>query len=213
MELTTRILGQQISLDCHPIVYFAKRSANYLPHNAAIGSVQVALARLINHTLLGPKTRVDPSRPYDRLVLEVKDADLAKAPLFDMDLGLVGYPDLLYPQMRRIPEKINYDLLRGWVRHCDLNHTKCRQSHDRKLLVPGFQVIDCRTRKIVQITSNDLSYVVLSYVWGQQGAMSSTGADFPRTIEDSITVTVALGHQYLWVDKYVRARSTLLSAS
>ncbi|KAF2733797.1 heterokaryon incompatibility, partial [Polyplosphaeria fusca] len=59
----------------------------------------------------------------------------------------------------------------------------------------------------------NVKYVTLSYVWGSANEDDQSGGDpspdplslpsiLPRTIEDTITVTLKLGYRYLWVDKY-----------
>lgn len=49
------------------------------------------------------------------------------------------------------------------------------------------------------------AYVALSYVWGtaQFPGPEKQDGQFPATIEDSIVVSLALGFEYLWVDRYV----------
>jgi len=69
-------------------------------------------------------------------------------------------------------------------------------------------VIDC-IQRIVVLAPEKCDYVALSYVWGKAGNMPlqeayDLKAELPATIEDSITTTLVLGYQYLWVDKYVR---------
>ncbi|PQE09993.1 hypothetical protein CJF31_00003918 [Rutstroemia sp. NJR-2017a BVV2] len=45
-------------------------------------------------------------------------------------------------------------------------------------------------------------YVTLSYVWGDEQRRQKVGPNLPPTIEDAIHVTLKLGYQYLWVDRY-----------
>ncbi|MCJ1382015.1 hypothetical protein MMC17_005127 [Xylographa soralifera] len=77
----------------------------------------------------------------------------------------------------------------------------------------SLRFIDVINRCVVEAPS-DRKYVVLSYVWGQAAMClltKSTVATYaqpgslsrdliPATIEDAMTVTSALGEQYLWVD-------------
>lgn len=179
-----------------------------LPQEHTVEHAKVALARLVDNGILGPKRRIDPSLPYDRLVIEVKSTDPGAPPLLDMELGLVTPKPEQFPRMRRIlPDEIDYELVRGWLHHCEEDHETCRRSKDDQVPVPGFQVIDCFTKSIVTAPSDDFSYVALSYVWGQQQTADPDSSGFPGTIEDSIAVTLALGFQYLWVDRYVRTHS------
>jgi hypothetical protein len=53
----------------------------------------------------------------------------------------------------------------------------------------------------------DCQFVALSYVWGDDYASAAESTSkplhFPLTVEDSLLATLALGYQYLWVDRYV----------
>jgi len=108
---------------------------------------------------------------------------------------------------------IDFALLKSWIEHCRATHTESC-SH-RNILssqeIPenhGFKVIDCNTRQIVRSRMQDISYVALSYVWGRVSSSdTSSGSnclpmDLPNTIKDAIKITLHLGFQYLWVDKY-----------
>lgn len=197
-----------LAFDC----VLCQKIRDMLPQEHTAEHAKVALARLIDHGILGPKKRIDPSLPYDRLVIEVKSTDPGAPALLDMELGLVAPKPERFPRMRRIlPDEIDYDLVRGWLHHCEEDHENCSRSKDGKVVIPGFQVIDCFTKSIATAPSGDFSYVALSYVWGQQQTADSESSGFPRTIEDSIAVTLALGFQYLWVDRYVRTQSDVVS--
>jgi hypothetical protein len=200
-----------------PNCVLCQRICKLLPQNTAIGHAQVSLARLTDHIILGPKSRADPSLPYTRLDIKVQQIRTEDSPLLDIELGLLPYQPIQTPVVRQsakmkqipfmrhiLPEQIDYDLLRDWIRHCKLHHDNCRFTET--IPIPGFRVIDCLTKKIVVVPSYNSTYVALSYVWGQQTASDSDFSCIPHTIEDSITVTLALGYQYLWVDRYVRPR-------
>ncbi|CAI6272720.1 unnamed protein product [Periconia digitata] len=97
---------------------------------------------------------------------------------------------------------VDYDLIRRWIHNCsDLHHTE--QCIAAKMeIIPGFKLIHCSTRKIVPAPSNCV-YVALSYVWGeQQSEKLAAHTKFPRVVKDSIKVCLALGYEYLWVDRY-----------
>jgi hypothetical protein len=97
-----------------------------------------------------------------------------------------------------VPNSIDYDILKGWIEFCHEHHSDmCAHSETR--LIPGFKVIDCRTRKVIN-PEPEAKYVALSYVWGS--ACCSTDS-WPLTIRDSMTLALRLGFQYLWVDRYV----------
>ena len=119
-------------------------------------------------------------------------------------------------QVRRIlPGHIDYHLLRSWYDLCVRHHPK-KCAVDSKERPDTLKVIDCQTKKIVEAPP-DSSYIALSYVWGQgqspivtrpqqPGGKTESSILFPDTIPsvitDAMTVTVKLGWQYLWVDRY-----------
>jgi hypothetical protein len=99
---------------------------------------------------------------------------------------------------------VDYKLLSGWLNKCRQHH---ESSHCQPQVkhIPGLKMIDCRTKNVIDISGPGCHYVTLSYVWGDTNASSETPQLYPSTIEDAIKVTVALGLQYLWVDRYVCA--------
>lgn len=105
------------------------------------------------------------------------------------------------------PASIDIRIIKSWIKKCVHFHgASC------KPLIPvglkEVKVIDCSQRTIVAAPS-DCQYVALSYVWGRQLTDPEPAHDWdsgqalPKTIEDSISMTRALGYNYLWVDKYV----------
>ena len=116
---------------------------------------------------------------------------------------------------RVLPNRINYHLLRSWYDFCVHYHPK-KCAIDSKGCADTLKVIDCQTRKIVEAPPN-CSYMALSYVWGQRQSTIAlrpkqpcgnnepsilSPETTPSVITDAITVTVELGWQYLWVDRY-----------
>jgi hypothetical protein len=114
--------------------------------------------------------------------------------------------------LRPIMPQIDLVLVRSWLQICLDWHTNrcCASGMDTSNL----RVIDCSTRSIVN-HSRGAAYITLSYVWGsldvddreilsEQPSTDrlSLPLRVPQTIEDAIEVTMALGYQYLWVDKY-----------
>lgn len=101
------------------------------------------------------------------------------------------------------PYSINYSIIRGWVQRCSA-HPKRNCTPPRKKNLPGFKVIHCRSRNVIE-APDKCPYVALSYVWGNAQFPGPENQDgrFPATIEDSIVVSLALGFEYLWVDRYV----------
>ncbi|KAK4454901.1 heterokaryon incompatibility protein-domain-containing protein [Podospora aff. communis PSN243] len=78
--------------------------------------------------------------------------------------------------------------------------------------IPGFHLIDCRTRCILPLLNMQGGYppyIALSYLWGQHrpppvpdGGFAEVPEGIPLTIQDAVTVTTKLGFRYLWIDAY-----------
>ncbi|KAI0857185.1 heterokaryon incompatibility protein-domain-containing protein [Xylaria cubensis] len=100
----------------------------------------------------------------------------------------------------------------NWLNMCMNHHDTCNECQANKYLDSSLNLIDCRDRRIVSaldVTSNSRPlYVALSYVWGNRADISTMSdrntlpATLSAVVEDSIQVTLMLGYQYLWVDKY-----------
>lgn len=120
----------------------------------------------------------------------------------------------------RSPQTASVDMkmLCGWITGCRTQHVKRCPEPTSDLLtritsLPGFNLIDCVTRRIVQ-APKVCEYVALSYVWGQpsvqvvddsvsgEQAAGTLPKILPDTVKDSIIITLNLGLRYLWVDKY-----------
>jgi len=67
----------------------------------------------------------------------------------------------------------------------------------------NINVINCQSRRVVPAPPNR-RYLCLSYVWGLSATSSTSAgqAEFPRTISDAIVVTLMLGYEFLWVNRY-----------
>ena len=118
---------------------------------------------------------------------------------------------------------VDFDQVTSDLRACEYGHDGC--TPDRLADLPGFRLIDCRTKIIVPAQSTldiedqghvstvaTYQYVALSYVWGpkpDESRISQSGSwdNLPRTIDDSISVCRALGYRYLWVDRYVSSNA------
>jgi hypothetical protein len=126
-----------------------------------------------------------------------------------------GDPEILGFGPREIQAReIDFSLVKEWISLCGSKHAKSSCTPDSPGDLQDLRVIDCATRSIV---SGPLGcqYLALSYVWGtappnQEATISSS--PFPLVVEDSISVTVSLGYQYLWVDRYVRVLQNLLKS-
>lgn len=111
------------------------------------------------------------------------------------------------------PRHLDVTLVKAWINECVHRHgVLCNPpTLDRSKHVTKF--IDCEQRTVIP-GSIECSYVALSYVWGNsrqaevdaqlETSFSKLGTRLPRTIEDSIELTRALGMKYLWVGRYVR---------
>ncbi|VUC27726.1 unnamed protein product [Clonostachys rosea] len=106
------------------------------------------------------------------------------------------------------PWAFNLTLVKRWISYCQGNHkTHCMAGTSSELR--HFRVFDCHRRQVVNAPRRG-RYVALSYVRGKTDGLTSSaprvspgtdGSPFEKVIEDSITVTKALGLRYLWVDK------------
>jgi hypothetical protein len=105
---------------------------------------------------------------------------------------------------------VGFERVRSMLSRCAKNHHQCRTpSHDFPVRA---RVIDCRSRKVVSLKQGD-RYLALSYVWGSRSAATVSMMDsdaaaislpetLPGTISDAMLVTIKLGLQYLWCDRY-----------
>lgn len=99
------------------------------------------------------------------------------------------------------PTALDFSIVKKWLNFCKTHHSMtCGSTTGDQ--VKGLKLIDCITRAVIQ-ADNTSRYVALSYVWGAVRLPDLEKGTFPATIEDSILITLELGYQYLWVDKYV----------
>jgi hypothetical protein len=122
-------------------------------------------------------------------------------------LQATGIPELLEPQ--EIPPAFDALIIKSWLRYCADNH---RLLCDLEAIpMSGVQIINCITR-LVENHDTKKPYVALSYVWATARDVCGN-IDFvegqralplklSQVVEDCITVTKALGYQYLWIDKF-----------
>lgn len=100
------------------------------------------------------------------------------------------------------PNRIDFDIFRELMRHCDRNHKVCHRNESQNVV--GLRVIDVQTQTVIRAPDN-CNYLALSYVWGKptDSDLSDDLRKPPLVIEDAISVTRTLGYKYLWVDRYV----------
>jgi hypothetical protein len=103
------------------------------------------------------------------------------------------------------PGKLDVRLLKRWIQDCASSHGElCAPASQQQ--VQGLRLIDCTRWEIVTAPENS-RFVALSYVWGQLHVEVDPNGllpeDLPRTISDSMRMTLDLGYEFLWVDRYV----------
>lgn len=100
-----------------------------------------------------------------------------------------------------------FDVIKQKLEQCRGKHHNCRLSRQQNDVAPllRIRVLDCKTQRIVS-PAESYQYLALSYRWGseQQTTTSKDGRllRLPQTIKDAVTVTLLLGFQYLWIDRY-----------
>jgi hypothetical protein len=107
-------------------------------------------------------------------------------------------------------DKVEFSIVRRWLQLCSRYHgDSCSSSEVPN--IPGFQLLNFKTTKLEPYIPR-MKFIALSYVWGrnvneQMHQNNEHGHFFlPRTIEDALKVTLELGFQYLWVDRYCKPR-------
>jgi Heterokaryon incompatibility protein (HET) len=106
---------------------------------------------------------------------------------------------------------LDYPGVVRWLNYCRSHHKRLCSSNETQL--PGSKLIDCNSLSVTPAPPSS-PYAALSYVWGRS-KHSNRNVDavctdpaytpppsLPKVISDGITVTKALGLQYLWVGKF-----------
>jgi hypothetical protein len=101
---------------------------------------------------------------------------------------------------------VHADLIKSWLGECTDGHDQCAPTQQTSL--SSLRVIDCINECVI-VAPTPCLYVALSYVWGKPSECEDLDTEFsvmnlPQTVKDSLEVTRMTGHQYLWVDRYVR---------
>jgi hypothetical protein len=136
-------------------------------------------------------------------------------------------PIPLHPQIPQMnimnPQEIDIGRLRRLLDHCNTYHCRsCHHVSSRNLAEEAYPLylIDVN-RKCLVSGSRGQKYVALSYLWGaaagdfkticsnldellEEDSLSPASIRFkvPRTIRDAMRLTIALGQEFLWVDRY-----------
>jgi Heterokaryon incompatibility protein (HET) len=100
---------------------------------------------------------------------------------------------------------LKVDRTKSWMQVCQSGHDSCTGMKCQATSLPGFHLIDTAEKTIVH-ASLEMGFIALSYVWGSSTIMKARrfskilSKDLPRTIQDAVDVTNAVGVRYLWVD-------------
>lgn len=118
-----------------------------------------------------------------------------------------GSQEDVAPYARQLKMKADLAVVREWVCYCEERHTHHDCNPEGLLSLNGFHVIDCERRSVI-VCPPGTSYVTLSYVWGLEPVLDFDDGStilpetLPMLIEDAMQVTLNLGYQFLWVDRY-----------
>jgi hypothetical protein len=135
----------------------------------------------------------------------------------DVQIGL--------PELPEAGTELHFGLIRGWLHDCDTAHSTptCKPSKDTRLTATTSSRLPTRLIhvgrngedivKLQKMRAEDTGdWIALSYRWGDSPPFSTTRqnlschingmmlATLPRTFQDAIKVTRALGRKYLWID-------------
>lgn len=129
----------------------------------------------------------------------------------DLKLG-IGIRSFLQVQSSHPPccssqaPRIDWNLVKHLLTMCKRKHERCKKTG---AMVPNLRLIPCNQmnqflEKPPIIATNDpnISYLALSYLWGDESSNKTRPSMVPQTIRDAIYATIALGYEYLWVDRY-----------
>ncbi|KAJ9602850.1 hypothetical protein H2200_012630 [Cladophialophora chaetospira] len=106
-----------------------------------------------------------------------------------------------------------FEQVKSWLAQCERDHGEACAPRDSRLPTRVIDVSDSNRLQLLQTSPNSVGkYVALSYCWGESQQFQTTTlsqsamtddfvlSDLPQTLQDGVTVTRALGIQYLWVD-------------
>lgn len=124
---------------------------------------------------------------------------------------------------------VDYNLINSWIDICTTFHGPkreglCHVENEGSSTMPMY-LINLKTRKIATAQVGT-RYVAVSYVWGDDASQTSSNSvvppyhdgerlvtphtdrglqlpkRLPQTLEDALTLTEAIGEQFVWIDKY-----------
>lgn len=109
-------------------------------------------------------------------------------------------------RITRINPPADFNRILQWISFCSAHHTShCALEPTQH--IPGLQVVDCLSGKVVDWEGQ--KYSALSYVWGDSNtredreiAGGPVPTRMPAVITDAMALSLRLGLQYIWIDKY-----------
>ncbi|KAJ5431524.1 hypothetical protein N7445_009256 [Penicillium cf. griseofulvum] len=121
---------------------------------------------------------------------------------------------------RRMGERLDFDLAKGWIDTCHAHHEPNKKDGDSHIGKAPRRVINVNSGEIESAHSG-CSYAALSYCWGPpgthqvqldqetekdlfSGGIHSQRFRLPQTILDAVTCCKKLAIPYLWVDALCR---------
>jgi hypothetical protein len=164
-------------------------------------------------TMLSSLT-VDGTKPTSppRFLLSLCNESISRADSFICEFCPFKDQRQSYPigersdiRVSRARPRVDVGIVSRWMEICIKKHKDCGEVVQSAIL--GLRLIDYGSRKVVPAPQR-LRYITLSYVWGKGSAPPTDSEELPpagplpQTIEDSISLTMQLGFQYLWIDRY-----------
>ena len=126
--------------------------------------------------------------------------------------------DSLYHGRAVQSERIDTELVKGWLSDCRKEHEICESKAIRNrlqiYLPPSAFLVDVNQKCIAYDPPDDAIYAALSYKWGCTRQFLTTSGELgysgtpgdldrrplPRTVRDAITLTRDIGMRYTWID-------------
>ncbi|TGJ86726.1 hypothetical protein E0Z10_g2075 [Xylaria hypoxylon] len=171
------------------------------------------------HRLLGtaPQGKLDITK--NGTYLEIRGQRILRLSVAPQAAATHDGVQVAFPTLFKQRSSKYFELLRAWIRNCNNGHRDC--CHRSDMALPT-RVLDVGSRE----DSNSLclyrtkpnqtgKYITLSHRWGDPKAhptfctyhcnvnsfLSGIAFDeLPKTFQDAVTVTRALGIRYLWID-------------
>jgi hypothetical protein len=122
-----------------------------------------------------------------------------------------------FPILPKTGGELHFILLREWLRDCNEGHCDhgIDSAKDNELPTRVINVGDGENRDrlhLCDVQGKQGKYVALSHCWGNSKPLSTTKKtieahcqaikfdDLPKTFQDAVIITRALGIQFLWID-------------